>query len=190
MSGPGRRRDASIDAALLVATQRQLAELGYEAVSLAAIAEEAGTTRQALYRRYASKADLATAAIAAMSGAENRANSDDPFADLVRELESFRSGVARPNGMSMIGTMLQTSADPELVSAFRERLVAPRRARLSDILRRGIASGALSHDADVALATSMLTGSWYSYAVAGARPPKDWPRRVATLIWRALQPAN
>ena len=39
--------------------QHQDAGDGYEAMSVAAVAEEAGTTRPALYRRWATKADLA-----------------------------------------------------------------------------------------------------------------------------------
>lgn len=36
---------------------------GYESMSLAAVAHEARTTRQALYRRWPTKADLAAAAV-------------------------------------------------------------------------------------------------------------------------------
>ena len=183
----GRKRDSAIDAALLGVAQRHLAHFGYEAMSLAAVAEEAGTTRQALYRRFASKADLATAAVASMSSAEERPESDDPLADLVRELQSFAVGVSRPNGMSLIGTMIQSSAEPELVESFRQRLVEPRRDRIRSILRRGVLAKALRSDADVETAVSFCTGSWYAYAVAGVRPPRDWPKRCAHLVWRSLQ---
>jgi AcrR family transcriptional regulator len=44
----GRSRDASIDDRVLAAAARQLAASGYEALSVAAVADEAGTTRQAL----------------------------------------------------------------------------------------------------------------------------------------------
>ena len=43
---------------MLKAAARHLAAYGYEAMSVAAVAEEAGTTRQALYRRWTGKADL------------------------------------------------------------------------------------------------------------------------------------
>ena len=183
----GRKRDEAIDVALLDVAQRHLAHFGYEAMSLAAVAEEAGTTRQALYRRFSSKADLATAAVAAMSSADERSESDDPLSDLVRELQSFAVGVSRPNGMSLIGTMIQSSADPELVESFRQRLVEPRRDRIRSILRRGVQAKVLRADADVETAVSFCTGSWYAYAVAGARPPRDWPKRCAQLVWRSLQ---
>lgn len=183
-AGPGRPRDATIDERVLAETRHRLAAGGYEALSLSAVAEAAGTTRQAVYRRWSSKADLATAAIASMSAAADRTPTDDPFADLVAELRAFRNGISRPDGLSMIGTMLLSSTDPALVELFRRRIVEPRRARLLAILRRAQAQGALSPDADLALASTMFTGSWYALALTGRRAPRDWPQRTARLVWR------
>lgn len=182
----GRPRDADIDARVLAAAQHQLASEGYDAMSFVAVAEEAGTTRQALYRRWPSKADLATAAIAALAQAGAVAPTDDPYADLVAELTAFRRGVSRPDGLSMVGTMLLSSTDPDLVALYRERIVAPRRARLRAILERGQDVGLLAADGDVEVALGMLTGSWYARALAGDRPPARWPERTAALVWRAL----
>ncbi len=182
----GRPRDADIDARVLAAAQRQLAAEGYDAMSYVAVAEEAGTTRQALYRRWPTKADLATAAIAALAQASAVAPTDDPYADLVAELASFRRGVSRPDGLSMVGTMLLASTDPDLVDLYRERIVAPRRARLRATLERGRDSGLLDADADIDVALGMLTGNWYARALAGDRPPPRWPERTAALVWRAL----
>lgn len=183
---PGRPRDAEIDGRVLEATRRHLAQHGYEAMSVAAVAQDAGTTRQALYRRWPTKADLATAAIAAMSRAEERSGTDDPYADLVRELEAFRRGVSRPDGVSLVGTMLVRSTDPELVRFYRERVVAPRRARLRAILERARGQGLLDAAADVDTAVSAFTGSWYARELAGDTPPARWAERVAALVWRGL----
>lgn len=179
----GRPRDESIDERVMETARAHLARHGYDAMSLAAIAEEAGTTRQALYRRWPSKADLATASIEAMSEASERRPTEDPFSDLVRELEAFRRGVSRPDGVSMVGTMLLRSTDPELVKLYRERIVAPRRERLRAILERARESGLIAKDADIELATSTFTGSWYAIALAGEKPPRDWALRLATLVW-------
>ena len=184
--GPGRPRDDDIDRRVLDVARRHLAQRGYEALSVAAVAEEAATSRQAVYRRWSSKADLATAAIAALSAAEERTPTEDPEADLVRELAAFRSGITRPDGLAMVGTMLQPSTDAELVDRFRERLVAPRRARLRAILERAAVAGAVDPTADLELAVSTLTGSWYAYALAGVPPPEDWPERLARHTFRAL----
>lgn len=182
----GRPRDAEIDERVMEATRRHLAEHGYEAMSLAAVAQAAGTTRQAVYRRWTTKADLATAAIAALSRAEERQPSDDPYADLVRELEAFRRGISRPDGVPLVGTMLLRSTDPELVRSFRERVVEPRRARFRAILERARAGGSLSSDADVDTAVNVFTGTWYARELAGEPRPSRWAERVAALVWRGL----
>ena len=182
----GRPRDTSIDDRVLEVARRHLARHGYEAMSLAAVAGEAGTTRQALYRRWPGKADLATAAIAAMSRAESREPTVDPYADLVRELEAFRRGISRPHGVSMAGAMLVESTDARLRALYRERIVVPRRARLREILERGREAGLLDRDADLDVALGSLTGSWYGTALAGDAPPGRWAERVAALVWRGL----
>lgn len=185
-AGPGRPRDPDIDERVLATTRAHLARHGYEAMSLVAIAAEAGTTRQALYRRWTGKADLATAAIASLARHESRGPTEDPRADLVRELEAFRTGVSRPDGVPMVATMLLPSTDPALVALYRERIVAPRRSRLRSILERARDAGLVDADADIDVAVTMCTGSWYARALTGARPPTRWAERTATLVWRAL----
>ncbi|TPG32810.1 TetR/AcrR family transcriptional regulator [Mycolicibacterium hodleri] len=54
----GRPRDPRIDAAILGATADLLVEIGYVNLTMAAVAERAGTTKTALYRRWSSKAEL------------------------------------------------------------------------------------------------------------------------------------
>ena len=75
----GRPRSTAIDAALLAATRRQLAEHGYTALSLAAVAAEAQTTRPAIYRRWSTKAALVESAIASLPTEHPPAQIDDPF---------------------------------------------------------------------------------------------------------------
>lgn len=184
--GPGRPRDEGIDARVLAATREQLAEVGYDGLHVATVAAAAGTTRQAVYRRWEDKADLATAAVAAMEEAAPRRVTGDHLVDLVAELEAFRRGISRPHGVSLVGTMLSSSTDHGLVERFRERLVAPRRARVTAILERARSEHLIDADADLEVAVTMLTGSWYARELAGAPEPARWARRTAMLIWRAL----
>ena len=185
-SARGRARDPSIDARVLEAAARQLAAYGYEAMSVAAVAEEAGTTRQALYRRWAGKAELGLAAIAAMADVATESDTADPFADLVAELADFQRGVSRPGRLSLVGTMLQDSVEADVRTRYQAQVIAPRRHRLRLILKRAQRLGLIDADADLDIAVTMCTGSWYAGALAGAPPPRDWPKRTAALIWRAL----
>lgn len=198
--GVGRARDAGIDARILSAARRHLSRHGYEGMSLAAVAQEAGTTRQALYRRWAGKAELAAAVVSSIGDepeadpatgpvADSVADSGpgaDPFAALVEELADFERGVSRPGRMSLVGTMLQETTDPDVAERYRARVIAPRRRRLRAIFEEAMRRGLIDQDADLTVALTMCTGSWYGRALAGAEAPAQWPLRTATLVWRAL----
>ncbi len=183
---PGRSRDPRIDARILAIAREQLSASGYEALSLTAVAHAAGTTRQALYRRWPSKADLAAAVVSTSVDSETAVATDDPYEALVAELVDFQRGVSRPGRMSLVGTMLQDNTATELRSRYQEQVIAPRRARLRAYLLRAQELRLIDATADLEVAVTLCTGSWYSRALAGIAPPRDWPQRTAALVWRAV----
>lgn len=179
----GRPRDSAIDDAVLSTTRRHLAEHGYEAMSLAAVADDAGTTRQAIYRRWKGKADLAVAAVASLPEAADLAPTGDHETDLLAELTAFRRGVLRPGGISLVGTMLQDATDPALRAAYRARLVTPRRRRIRRILAAAVDDGTLPPGIDVELVAASCTGTLYALALAGDAIPASWPARMVRQIF-------
>jgi AcrR family transcriptional regulator len=182
----GRARDPDIDARILDVANQHLSSHGYEAMSLAAVAQEARTTRQALYRRWPTKASLAAAALTAAVDETAAATSEDPLADLTAELANFQRGVSRPGRLSLVGTMLQNGTAPEALTRYRNQIVAPRRGRIRAILEHAKHLGLIDPDADLEVAVTMCTGSWYARALAGPPPPPNWPARTAALVWRAV----
>lgn len=182
----GRARDPSIDARILDVASRHLSTVGYEALSLTAVAEEARTTRQALYRRWPSKASLAAAALTAAEDASPAVSSENPLHDLATELADFQRGVSRPGRLSLVGTMLQDSTALDVRARYQERVIAPRRQRIRAILERALELGLIDPYADLDIAVTLGTGSWYAGALAGSPPPADWPTRTAKLVWQAV----
>ncbi len=181
----GRPRDPEIDAAVLVTARRHLAVHGLAGLSIAAVADEAGTTRPAVFRRWPTKLGLAVAAVADLAEVAPPQPTRDPFEDLVAEIEHFRHCITDASALALAGVMLQDGVDPEFKRGYREHLVKPRRVRIRACLDRGVQQGKLEPDADLLLAVTFLTGSWYAFAIGGATPPRDWARRAATLVWRA-----
>lgn len=181
----GRPRDAQIDAAVLDAALVELGERGYTGFSLTAVASAAGTTRPAIYRRWEDKDALIVAAMAHLAEAALPPVVGDPFVDLVAELENFRHCITEAGSLPLAGLMLTDGIAPDVRAAYLERIVAPRRGRIRALLEAAVADGLLDGDADLDVAGSFLTGSWYAFGVAGRRPPTDWARRVATLVWRS-----
>jgi AcrR family transcriptional regulator len=182
----GRARDPEIDIRVLAVASQHLSSLGYEAMSVAAVAQEAGTTRQALYRRWPTKASLAADALKAAADAGPEAASADPLADLAAELADFQRGVSGAGRLSLVGTMLQDSTAPEARERYQAQIIAPRRRRLRAVLERAQQLRLIDTGADLEVAVTMCTGSWYARALAGDDPPSNWPTRTAALVWRAV----
>jgi AcrR family transcriptional regulator len=184
-TGTGRPRDTAIDHAVLEATLRQLARDGMGGLSLTAVAASAGTTRPAIYRRWADKTALVVDAVAHLAAVDPPVATGEPFADLVAELEHFRHCITEAAALPLAGLMMGDGVDPAVREQYAREVVRPRRARIRACLDSAVAGGELAPDADLTVAGSFLTGSWYAFALGGTAPPDDWAVRTATLVWRA-----
>ena len=164
-----------------------LREGGIEAVTIAGVAARAGTTRPAVYRRFATQEELVIAALGSFANETRAAKTGVHYKDLEAELRSFRDGITRAHSITLVGSMLRDDVAPEVQRAYREAIVRPRRERISGILEAARRDGELPcSKAEIEVATTMSTGSFYAYALAGRPTRRDWPRTTAALIWRAL----
>lgn len=184
--GAGRPRSTELDEAILAAAREVLINSGPGGLTFADVAERAGTTRPAIYRRFADVEELAVAAVASLGAATVPDTTGDGLADLVAELRAFQRGITTVHGAALAGAVLARSTSDRVVDAYRSTVVAPRRARLRAILDHAADTGQIAADAgDRTHLVTMCTGSWYGYALAGVRPPGDWPDRTARLVWTA-----
>ena len=91
----GRPRSPEVDAAILDAALRLLAAEGYARMTVDGVAAEAGVSKAAIYLRYRSKADLATAALARL----RESGRPEPTGDLRTDLTASCGSCARtPSG--------------------------------------------------------------------------------------------
>jgi AcrR family transcriptional regulator len=184
---PGRPRDPATEERILAVTLRLLAADGYSRMSLDTVAEEAGVSKPTIYRRWSSKADLATAALGTLRLQEPLVDTGSGLEDLAQLLENFARSLLRPNGLSLVGTVLAEEAHtPELLELFRERLVAPRRALLREALRRAQRRGELRRDTDLDCATNMAVGAFYARYLVDSKVPRGFARQVAETVWRGV----
>lgn len=144
----GRPRDPRIDAAIQAATADLLVEIGYSSLTMAAIAQRAGTTKTALYRRWSSKAELVhEAAFPAAPTALTAAAGDiaaDVRAMIAAARDVFTSPVVRA---ALPGLVADMAADPALNARVMSRFSGvfdAVRVRLSD----AIANGQVHDDVD------------------------------------------
>src|SRR6266550_2397210 len=141
---PGGQLDPEADRLILETTKRLLRELGYERLTIDRVARDAGVARTTIYRRYADKAELVSAAIDTLRQPSKRPDTGDARADLVAHMDNMR----RNFDMSLAGTLLMEEPhDPRLIRLFRERMVQPRRQIIRDTIDASIAHGQIRSDA-------------------------------------------
>ncbi|BBY07592.1 TetR/AcrR family transcriptional regulator [Mycobacterium noviomagense] len=139
--GAGRPRDPRIDAAILAATAELLVQIGYSNLTLAAVAERAGTTKTALYRRWSSKAELVHEAAFPAAPTALAAPAGDVAADVRAMIAATRDVFTSPVVRAALpGLVADMTADAELnarvMSRFADLFAAVRR-RLRDGVERG-----------------------------------------------------
>jgi len=185
---PGRPRSAGVDEAILAAALAELGERGYARMSMDAVAARAGVSKPTVYLRHPTKADLATAAIASLRAQPRPAPTDDLRGDLIKHLRLLRAGLERPNGMTMLGTVLAEEHEtPELLALFRERLVAPRRRELHAVLEAARTRGELRPGADLDAAVTALVGAFFARYLAGGSLGGRFVTRVVDTVLDGLR---
>ncbi len=186
---PGRPRDPKVDAAILAAAARLLAEHGYARMSIAAVATAAGVSRPAIYRRFETKADLAMAALASRIDDQARPRADlDVEAALTRALEHLARRLRAKHSMALVGNLLaEEGQTPELIKLFRERVWALRSSLLGEILERARERGEVREDVDPEIVVSLLVGSLYAAHLSQATIPRRWPAQVVKTVLDGLR---
>ncbi|HKP39411.1 TetR/AcrR family transcriptional regulator [Mycobacterium sp.] len=139
--GAGRPRDPRIDAAILRAAADLLVEIGYSNLTMAAVAERAGTTKTALYRRWSSKAELVHEAAFPAAPTAIETPPGDIAADIRAMMAAARDVFTSPVVRAALpGLIADMAADAELnarVMARFTELFAAVQTRLADAAERG-----------------------------------------------------
>jgi len=180
---PGARKDPEADRLILETAHRLLRELGYDRLTMDAVAREAGVARTTVYRRYRDKADLVSAAIETLRPPGKRSASGDARRDLIAHLDNVR----RNYGISLAGTLLMEEPyNPRLLELFRERMVTPQRQIVADTIKGGIERGQIRADIDIEPVLDLLLGAFFAAVFAEGRPGPDWPEQIVDALWPAL----
>jgi AcrR family transcriptional regulator len=139
--GVGRPRDPRIDASILRATAELLVAIGYSNLTLAAVAERAGTTKTALYRRWSGKADLVHEAAFPAAPTALDTPAGNMAADIRAMIKAARDVFSSPVVRAALpGLVADVAGDPELNARVMERfqgLFAAVRTRLHQAVERG-----------------------------------------------------
>jgi len=187
----GRPRDPGVDSAILSATLQLLADGGYEALTIEAVAASAGVGKASVYRRHAGKEELVVEAVASLIEPAERVEGASVRDELVALLEAVR----RKSDSSLAGKifprLLGAAADnPELMARYRVQVLDPRRRRFLEVLARGIHEGLVRPDVDLDHAADLIVGPMaYRHLIRTDPPPgPDLAARIVDDVLLALSP--
>jgi AcrR family transcriptional regulator len=139
--------------AILAATLDLVAEHGYPALTMDAVAARANASKTTIYRRWRNKAELVKAALDAYDAEHNAAVPDTGSlrGDLMAVLEALRTK-SPERFTSMIGGLIATMQhDPELAAALRKHIHTEELSPFHDALHRAIARGDVPVNTDAEL---------------------------------------
>jgi AcrR family transcriptional regulator len=149
----GDREQEILDAAMEV-----LADVGYDRLTMDAVAHRAKASKATLYRRWNSKATLVVESLARMKAPPVVPDTGDLRTDLLTAFCGM-GGLTEHETTATLGAVLTAvSTDPEFAREFREQVVGPK-ARVSRIIfEQALARGELRPDLDIEIVVPALAG--------------------------------
>ncbi|GAA3119201.1 TetR/AcrR family transcriptional regulator [Streptosporangium carneum] len=167
----GRPRSARAEKAIIDATLDLIGEsTSLGEISIEAIASRAGVGKTTIYRRWSNKEDLLVDALATLKAPLPPLAGRSLREDMIACVEVFLHEACDARARCVMNiAMNEVERHPRLVQRIRQAAIEPRRAVLTGLLQRGIASGDLRADLDVPVALAALIGTvvWY---VRGLEP--------------------
>jgi AcrR family transcriptional regulator len=188
----GRPRDAGARETILDATLELLAERGFHATTMDAIADRAGVGKNTIYRRWSAKGDLIIDAFSHFTAdLELRAGpGDDVYARLLDHVRSLSRLYADPLASRLIpGLLGELQRDPAFADAYAKRVVKPLREPVVALLELARERGELRPDADPEQIADMLVGPGFLRMLFAFGLPKTkptYPEALLEAIWRGV----
>jgi AcrR family transcriptional regulator len=178
----GDREREILDAALEV-----LSEVGYDRLTMDAVAQRAKASKATLYRRWNSKAMLVVDALATQKAIPPVPDSGDLRTDLLNAFCGM-GGLTDHGTTSTFGAVITAlTTDPEFAQEFRSRVLGPKAAISRQIFQRGVDRGQVRADVDLDLLAPALAGIvLHRIFVMGEQPG---PTLIEQVIDQIILPA-
>lgn len=181
---------ASRDEAILDATIELLGRQGYHGLTMEGVARLAGVGKATVYRRWASKGALVGEAVAtrlSVAPVPDRGNlREDLVAAIDTTIHNYAGTVA---GVVIPAVVSDLGRDPQLLTAFREQFLHPRRRESAAVLERAIERGDLPAGIDIELVMDAWAGAIFYRALISGRPIRpEFAEHVADLLLQGMLP--
>ena len=159
---PGRPRSEQARLAILRSTLKLLGKNGFSELTIESVAAHAGVGKATVYRWWSNKAALIADAFA--SSATRKLHFPDTGSvctDMSQQMRQLIKVFCGRRGRIVSAILGGGQSDRDLITAFRERFLWPRRQEAYATLQRGILRGELRKDVDMDLILDSLYGPIY-----------------------------
>jgi AcrR family transcriptional regulator len=166
---PGRPRSEQSRLSILRSTLKLLKQKGgFADLSIEAIAADANVGKTTVYRWWPTKAALVADAFSTSADQELRfPNTGSVQKDMSLQMRRLIRVFRSRRGKVVAALLAGGQSDPELLAAFRDRFLWPRRKQAYQTLQRGVDRGELSVESDLDLLLDSLYGPIYMRFLIG-----------------------
>jgi AcrR family transcriptional regulator len=188
-TGRGRPRSSEANDAILTAAIALVREMGYDDVTVEAIAERAGVGKATIYRRWPSKEPLVAEAI----GRIVRVIPIPDTGTLRGDLRLLMRSAARMYGdpatrLLLSGLVAAMSRNASIATAVRSGFVGTWRSAVAQVVERAAERGDLRRGVDAGFVNDLLSGPLlHRFLIEGDEIDEAFTRRVVDTVSRGLE---
>lgn len=182
----GRKRDASRDDALRQAALEVLAEVGYDRLTVDAVAARAGAGKATCYRRWAGKAELVVDAVSHMKAQLEQPDTGSLRDDLIALTSHTTAGDDSFRVDVQAGLLSGLVRDAQLREVFAEQFVAPRKDVFRTVFAHAIERGEIGPVPDAELLSDIVPSMVFHRMILTGRPPD--PAFILRVLDRIVLP--
>ncbi|MFB2893529.1 TetR/AcrR family transcriptional regulator [Aerosakkonemataceae cyanobacterium BLCC-F50] len=184
---PGRPRSARSHQAILRSTLELLAEVGFEAMSIEAIATRAGVGKTTIYRRYRSKEELVADAIESMREEVLIPDTGNLWSDIDAIIDNAAQITLNPLGRQTVAMIISSaSSNANFAQIYWTKYLQPRREAFAIVIERAKIRKEVQEDLDPGLIFDAMSGIML-YSLIFPPTSESWTvyvRRALNLLFR------
>jgi AcrR family transcriptional regulator len=187
---PGRPRSEQARQTILRTTLKILGKNGFSDFKIEEVAARASVGKATVYRWWPNKGALIADAFASSTTRKLRfPDTGSVYADMSQQMRQLIKVFRSRRGRIVSAILAAGQSDKDLIEAFRERFLWPRRREAYATLRRGIERGELRRDLDPDLLLDSLYGPIYMrFLIQHDRLTPEFVDRLCELVLAGVRP--
>jgi AcrR family transcriptional regulator len=164
------REQAILDAALSL-----VMEVGYDRLSMDALAERAHAGKATIYRHWSGKAEVVVEAIRRRKcdAAVPAQFTGSLRGDLVATLNCMHNAMSSEDSALLVGVLSAMHKDQELADLMRSQVIDARKEMFDEIIERAVAAGELTTGTDAGVVDEVLSAVFFNRLVISGEPIDD-----------------